>query len=248
MAKDYARKYRRKRKTRLSKIEEKRNLQQAVLFGFLSVVAIIILFIVGLPALIRMAVVIGEKKSASAPKEKSDTLAPSPPDFEYLTEATNSAVLTLKGYAEEETIIEVILNGEKIKDITVDEEGEFAIRSLTLKEGENKIKARATDKDDNQSDFSDELIIVLDTENPPLEISSPNDGDKFFDKDKEIEIKGKTDKEATVYINGRLATVNYQGSFSLNYELKEGENKIKFTVGDLAGNKTEQEITLSYTP
>ncbi len=247
MAKDYARSARRK-KTRLTKLEEKRNIQQAAVFGFLSVVLIIALLIFGLPTLIKLSVWVSEKKSSSAPTEKSDTLAPNSPTFAYINEATKSSTLSFKGYAEPKTTIEIVLNGQKAKETLTDSEGEFIVKGLTLKTGTNKIKARAIDEEDNQSDFSQTLTVILDNTAPLLEISFPHDGDKFFDKDKEIDIQGKTEEENTLYVNGRLASIDSSGNFSLHYELDEGDNKLKFEITDKAGNQTQKEITVSYSP
>ncbi len=246
MARDYARRYKR-RKTRLTKLEEKRNLRQAVLFGFLSVVLFLVFLVFGLPILIRLAVFIGERKS-SAPLKESNNVTLQAPIFDYLPEATNSAFFDLAGFAQGETTIEIILNGEKLREVATDDEGEFEAKNITLQNGENKIKARAIDKENHQSDFSEELVIVLDNEAPALEISHPQNGDKFFDKDKEITIEGQTDKEASIYINNRLAVVDSQGNFSLNYELSEGDNQLKFVALDPAANKAEKEITVSYAP
>jgi hypothetical protein len=244
--KDYARRYRR-RKTRLTKLEEKRNFKQAFIFGLLSIILLFVFLIIGLPALIKLAIFIGEKKAATPIKEENGITLQAPV-FDYLPEATNSAFLNLKGFAQEETKVEIILNGEKLKEVTPDEEGEFELKGITLQSGKNKIKARTIDKNDHQSDFSQEVVIVLDNQAPSLAISQPEDGDKFFDKEREIMLSGQTEKEATVYVNNRLALVDKEGGFSLNYELAEGDNQLKFTAFDLAGNKTEKEITVSYTP
>lgn len=247
MIQDYNKSTRRK-KTRLTKLEEKRNIQQALFFITLSVILVIAFLIFGLPAVIKLAVWIGEKKSSSAPAEKSDTLAPNAPAFEYVNEATKSAALSLKGYAEPKSRVEIILNGQKTKEVLANIEGEFSVKGLTLTNGVNKIKAKATDEQDNQSDFSQTLTIVYDNIVPLLEIASPADGDKFFDKDREIDISGKTEEGSTVYINGRLAPVSADGEFALHYELTEGSNRLQFESTDLAGNQAKKEITVSYSP
>lgn len=247
MAKDYARKYKRK-KTRLTKLEEKRAIKQAIYYGALSILLIIVIIFKGIPAVIKLTLFIGERKWSQEPKEKSDLVAPAPPTLQPLTEATNSASLILKGMTEGDALVKIYLNGEQIKEIEADDEGDFTIRNISLKEGKNELKARAIDKEDNESEYSSIMEIILDTEPPSLTLDSPNDGDEFFDEEKEITLKGATEKSASLYINQRLAIIDSQGSFSFTYELKEGDNEIEMRAVDLAGNQTVKNIKVSYTP
>jgi len=247
MAKDYARRYK-KKKTRLAKLEEKRNLKQAILFGFLSIFLILLLIFIGFPALIKFVVLLGEHKSSRQKIEKTDILAPNSPTFEPLPEATNSATISLRGFSIADSTVKIVLNGESITETAVNSEGEFETTPITLQEGKNKIKAKAIDKENNESDFSEEIIVLLDTESPELEITSPQDGDKFFDKDKEIKVAGVTEKDAAVFVNNHLVTTDFQNSFSINLELNEGENALKIKAIDRAGNATEKQIKVSYTP
>jgi len=229
-------------------MEEKRNLRQAFIFGFLTILMIIILLSFGFPALIKIIGFFGGVGKNNQETEKSDTIVPKSPSFYPVAEATNSAQISIKGYTEPEVKVKIILNGQPLTETLADSEGDFTIKRLTLTEGQNKIKAKVIDNQNNESDFSEELIIALDTESPILEISSPQDGDKFFDKDKEVKIEGSTEKEAAVLVNGRLAAVGSQGSFSTNLELKEGENKIIVKARDQAGNESEKEIKVTYSP
>ena len=84
MTRDYAGKYKRK-KTRLSKLEEKRNLKQAIYFGLLSIALIVFLIFKGIPGLIKLAVLFGNYKSSDQKEENSNVLAPNAPTLEPLT-------------------------------------------------------------------------------------------------------------------------------------------------------------------
>ncbi|PIS09594.1 hypothetical protein COT75_00090 [Candidatus Beckwithbacteria bacterium CG10_big_fil_rev_8_21_14_0_10_34_10] len=246
MVKKYKSRYRR-RGSRLSKIEEKRNLRQAVFFGFLTLVLIFFAFTVGLPLLTKMLVYVGDKKEGTG-LEKKDTLAPASPRFQTVVEATNSASFSLAGFAEPDTTVEISLNGSLAGNVEVNSKGEFVLHSISLKEGKNRFKAKAIDKEDNESDYSKEINVVLDTQSPGIIISSPQNGDSFFDKDKEIMVEGKINEDTDILINERMVVSDSSGSFSLRLELKEGENTIKVKATDPAGNQSVEEIKVNYTP
>jgi len=246
MTKDYSR-YNRK-KTRLSRIEEKKSIKQALLFIFLTIILITVLIFLGIPALIRMVVFLGDIRPSDQKPEISDQLSPNQPIIQPLQEATNSASITIKGYAEEGTTIKLIINGQTVKDLVSGKEGDFIFDDVKLSEGENLIKVKAIDSTGNESPFSQQYLVEFDNKPPDLEITSPQDGDKFFDQDKQINITGKTEVNSKVYLNDRLSIANNQGDFSGPIQLNEGENEIKIKVVDRAGNETLTSLKVSYYP
>ena len=58
---------------------------------------------------------------------------------------------------------------------------------------------------------------------PPLEVTSPKDGQLFKEK---VPIVGKTDKDASVKINGSLISIAEDGSFKEEIILPRGENML----------------------
>ena len=62
-----------------------------------------------------------------------------------------------------------------------------------------------------------------------------------------FKVIGKTQKGNTVYINGNLAYVDYDGSFSLNILLKPGDNTIIVETYSKTGQKTKREATITLT-
>lgn len=246
MVKDYSKKY--KTKSRLRRVEEKQSLKQAFLFSFLTIVLIIVLIIFGIPALIKLAVFLGEIKSSKQTPEISDTLAPPTPILNSLTEATSSSQIKVSGFGQEGTTIKLVLNNETIKEAVVAKDGSFVFASISLKSGENEIKAKAVDDAANESAFSQKYTVVFDNQAPELIIDSPKEGDEFFDKDKEIVVQGLTDENITVYVNDRFSLSDSSAKFSTQIELKEGENEIIVKAIDKAGNQTIKELKVSYTP
>lgn len=82
--------------------------------------------------------------------------------------------------------------------------------------------------------LSNDLII------PTIEILVPAETTKS-----KFDIVGKTQKGNIVYINGILAYVDYDGSFSLNVQLKPGENTIVAEAYNKSGQKCKKETIIS---
>lgn len=178
----------------------------------------------------------------------SDNIPPSPPQIAPLPEATNSASLDILGSAEAGSTLDLFLNGAEVKKVLVGDKGRFRLGSIKLTEGENNIFAKAVDEAGNESQESIRQTIIYDKEPPTLEIESPKDGKSFFGDQKEIDIRGKTEKDAIVNINERKVIVNLDGSFDSVYSLSEGPNEISIVASDKAGNKTQKSLKVYYQP
>lgn len=239
----------RRRTSRLTKIQEKKNKRQAVFFIFLTGLLFLVLIFLGIPLLIKMVVFLGDLRSSSRISEAEGEVILRAPQLLPLPEATKSAYLDIKGYAGPGTTIKVLRNNIEKEKTVVDKEGVFSISKFRLQEGENDIKAIAVDPTgQKESEESKTYSILFDQTPPELKITNPEDGEEFFDKDKEIAIEGKSEPEVKLTINGFLAMVDPEGYFSKMIELKEGENEIKVEVIDKAGNKTEKAFKIKYTP
>lgn len=236
------------KKTRLAKLDERKSLKQAVLFIFLTIILVIVLLVVGIPALIKLVIFLGDLHSSGQKVETmTDVVPPSAPILQPLPEATNSAKVNLSGYAEANTNIKIYFGEESVREVTSDPEGNFTVENLRLKEGNNIIRAKSFNKN-KESPFSQEISVVFDEKPPEIEITIPQDGDKYFDKDKLIKVEGKTDANINVYVNGRLTLTNTDGFFNSMINLSEGENTITVKATDLAGNVGSKEIKVSYNP
>jgi len=239
-----------KYRSRLRKQEEARALKQILVFLGLTIGLIIFFIFVGLPLLIRFSIFLGNlrTKGPLVEETREDTLAPMAPRLQPSLEATNEAEIKISGFSEPESQVGILLNGQKIQEIEIDESGEFSSRLLTLKRGENEIKTFAEDETGNKSSFSDTIFIIFDDAEPILEINQPQDGEMFHGVSNKIEIKGVTEGGARVFINDSLAIVDLAGEFSKTMVLKEDENTIKIKVEDKAGNTSEKAIKVSYYP
>jgi bacillopeptidase F len=90
--------------------------------------------------------------------------------------------------------------------------------------------------------------LVFDNEAPEIKILSPSDGASFYgSKQKNVTINGTTKIDSSLTINDRIATVNDDGGFSLNYSLSNGENNLAIKSIDKAGNEKEINLKLFFS-
>ncbi len=196
-----------------------------------------------------MAIFLGNIRGSSKLPEQADTIPPSPPRIVVPFEATNSAQFSLKGYSEPGASIKVFNSGLSFGETVVDSEGSFAIENLKLTAGRNEITAVAQDAAGNESQSSMPAIVDYDTTPPDLEITHPEEGETITGFESEITIEGKTEEGGIkVSVNDRLVIVSPEGGFSYQYSLKEGENTFKIIAIDKAGNQTEKELKVNYSP
>lgn len=231
--------------SRLVRKQEARNFRRAVFFGFLTVLLALALVFLGIPALIKMAIFIGNLRSSYTPVETKDVLPPVPPRLKPLPEATNLEQIKIEGFAEQGATVEIFLNGVFKEKIITETNGSFLASNLKLNQGRNEIYTTATDQAGNTSQKSDILIINYDNTPPEFTIKEPANNSVFSSEEKTIEIKGETEGGVTMTINDHFVIVSPEGKFSSSFTLSAGENKIKVVVTDKAGNQTEQQITVT---
>ncbi len=167
-------------------------------------------------------------------------------EFDEIPSATNSAGLQVSGIAENLDEITIYVNGSRNKKIEVDSEGKFSTILSNYDQGNNTLYAIGRNKKTSETKKTTTISFLYKTEKPSIEITEPSDGHKT-PRD-EIKVVGKTnaEEEMSVRVQGSLTTVDTSGNFQSFVRLKEGENKIKITVSDAAGNTEEKEITVFY--
>jgi len=140
------------------------------------------------------------------------------------------------------------LDGGLAGKMKVDKNGNFSFEEVKLSKGTNIITARALDEKGKESENSDQITVTFKTDPPQLSIDAPSDGQSFSKDDKTAQVRGKTDPGVKVTVNELWAIVDEGGNYSYQLPLRDGENKIKVTAVDEAGNKTEKEIKITYSP
>ena len=169
------------------------------------------------------------------------TIPISKPSLKPLPEATNKNSISIDGTTTGGE--EVTLVGPTGTLTTVSEsDGTFSFAKVTLKSGLNLIKVSVLDSDGEKLEES--FVIMFDNQPPQLEIFQPKDGQSFSKNTKNIEVSGKTEEEAEVFVNDLQAIVNPGGQFTFNYPVKAGTINIKIKATDKAGNKVETTITV----
>lgn len=238
------------RRSRLSKKTQKKSMQTIAL-SILGILAILFLLIkYGIPLISDTSFlfgritgrIIGENQTQ---EEKADRekYVPSP-DLDPLPKATKEQNIKIGGTSLSGFKIVLYLNGSIENEKEANSDGTFEF-DVTLSEGENIIKAKAV-KDLSESEFSDSSVIAYKKEGPKISIDSPKDGETIFATNP-INITGKTDKNTIVTVNDFQAIITGD-TFSYGLTLKDGDNEIKITATDLAGNKTEKIIRVNYSP
>jgi len=233
--------------SRLKTTEERRNLRTAVVLGLLTVLLIGGIFVFGLPVVAKFAAFLTDLRKSGEPVEVNDTTPPAPPRLDTLPEATNKTQIEVSGESEPGATVIISFN-KKAQEVLADSEGSFRF-TFDLKDGKNTLLALAKDTAGNESQKTDEFMLIFDDDEPSLNINSPSEGASFFGaKQRQVVIEGTTDSEASLAINERFVLVEEDGSFAFATTLSEGENTFNFKAQDKAGNQTEKSLKLTFTP
>ncbi|NCN03598.1 MAG: hypothetical protein GW942_00820 [Candidatus Pacebacteria bacterium] len=229
--------------SRLAQKQQRKLAQQtAVIIVVILALILGFLFLV-LPNVVRVAfnVIDGDVITNS-----TDDIPPQVPILDAPVEATNSGKIKITGYGEAKSEVILILNGEESDKKIISDEGTFELEA-ELTEGENSITTYSVDEAKNESLTTRKYSIVLDTENPTIEIEEPENESRItLRKNQVTSVKGITEPNARVFIGGRLSFANSEGNFAGTYSLEEGDNKILIKAVDKAGNESEIELTVNF--
>lgn len=235
-------------RSRLEKAESKRFARQAMFLGIATLILMIILAIISIPALTKLAVFFSDSQETGS-NMLDDSLPPVPPQVNTPPEATNSAQISLSGFAEAGSEILLKKDDVVLEKTIADASGMFSFSELKLQKGNNEYRLTSMDQAGNESAPSPSVIIQFDTEKPKLLVTSPKDGAKFFGSNERLlTIEGETDQDSSVSLNNRSLVVGIAGSFSTSYELQEGENQLEFLATDIAGNTSSILVKVTYQP
>ena len=229
--------------SRLSKREKKRLTRQSLTLLALAIVLGLLFIFLVVPGLIR---VWSWFRDSGLTPNQGDQIAPSVPVVAAPPTATHSAQVRLEGFAESNSQVILWLNGQETSKIKAEADGKFEVVA-DLTEGENLLRLMAEDAAHNRSEPSREYKILFDQTSPVITISQPTDGQQFELRTNQLlNIKGQTEPQAKIYVNDRLVFTKNDGSFNTNFQLQEGDNQLKIKAVDLAGNQTEQALTVKF--
>lgn len=239
-------------KSHLKKSLEKKSKRSLLITSVGIILFIIIIIIFGQSALVNFSILLGRGKDSQNTLETdkiSTDIIISAPELSSQLDATNSAKIDINGsiFTDLKVQIRLYRQDELIDVIDINEENSFTFKDIELIEGSNKLKSVAVYKG-KTSENSNILTINYLKNNPTLNIEYPKDGISLSGGNTAITIKGKTDSGNTVSVNGYKAIIKNDGNFTYDLTLTSGENKIKIISTDKAGNTTEKEIKINYSP
>jgi bacillopeptidase F len=215
-----------------------------IVIGIIGIILFLLFFgthlLIGISALLEK---LSNSKDPLADSQEMIYLAP--PVLNPIEDATNKNSIEVSGYmTSDNSTVQLYVNGKLYGKLKPSTDNTFIFANVKLDQGQNEIKARSFTSDNQKSDFSNSIEIEYLIKNPELEINSPSDGQIFKKDQGHIRISGKTDPSAKVTVNDFWAITNDNGDFYYLYSLKDGDNNLKITSTDKAGNKTTKEINI----
>lgn len=231
--------------SRLLKKEKKKLERQTFWFILLAVVMGVFFLFVILPQSVRLFTAFF---GGPIEIDTADDIPPQIPLLSIPYSATPSATMQLAGFAEAESTLVVVHNGEEIDQLVVPEDGEFVL-DLQFAEGAHTLSAYSIDAAGNESKLSREYDITIDSQDPEIELFNIKDEQKVeLRQNQRLTIEGQTEAGAKVYLNDRLSLPDKDGFFSTLFFLKEGENELQFRAVDAAGNVGEKVVKVEFEP
>ena len=238
------------RRSRLTRSVEKKTKKTIILSTIGIIIIMFIMLKFGLEFLVNFSLFISNSKNQQTAVSTNQINYIAPPILNPLPNATNSAQIIISGKALKNQTIYLYINNNQQDQVQTDPDGNFTF-SETLNAGDNQIKTLAQ-SNNKKSDYSNEFDVIYKNNKPTLDVSSPSDGQSFNKNQvgtgNSIEVTGKTDAGVSVTVNGFWAVIDINNNFSYTLPLQNGDNQIKIIATDQAGNKTEKDLKVNYSP
>ena len=170
-----------------------------------------------------------------------------PPVLYIPYEATNSASISISGYAAPLSKVELYIDEEIKSQVNTDSEGKFETAPVALNLGTNNINAVTINDKDKKSLPSKNIKLYYSNEKPELSVSEPGDGAEIKGGDKKVRVAGKTEANNSVTVNGSMVIVDSEGNFQTVVALNDGDNTLKIIASNSFGNTNETERKVKYT-
>lgn len=219
---------------RLAKKEEQAIVKRIVYLFLISIVLAFLLLTFGVPLLGKVSDFIGTVLRTEETDSEDEKTSLNAPRVDSLPEATNSTRLAIFGFSDSGNKVKIFLNGEEAGETGTDG-GKFRFEDLRLVEGTNEIWVKGFNDKGEGSDTSNKQVVLLDREEPKLEVEGPAEGQSFSGNNR-VRVYGQADKDAQVLANGFLASTDLEGKFEVFVPVVEGENVLEIRAVDGAGN------------
>lgn len=210
-----------------------------------SVALVVFILVFGLKLLVSFSLLV-DKLHGATPVVKQGQVLILPPVLDPLPEATNSASLNITGRGDAGFTVIIYIDEEETKKFKIEDDGTFTLLTKRLAEGPHAISAKTTDDKGNLSDLSNVLTVSIKRAKPTLTITEPQNNARIVGDTNTLSVAGISDPDTSVTINGRMALVEDEGSFTYSFTLSEGENTILVVATDPAGNQTDLTRRVTY--
>lgn len=170
-----------------------------------------------------------------------------PPVLNIPFESTNSARLSISGYATNNSRVEIYIDDKVVTEVSTDSDGKFTTETLTLTEGDSSIYG-ITKNEDKKSLASKTIKLSFSSEEPKLELIEPTNNQEIKGGDKKVKVSGNVDNQNPVTVNGSTVVVNAEGNFSTTVPLNDGDNTIVVAATNNFGNSSKIELKVKYSP
>ncbi len=231
--------------SRLRRSEDKREKRRIILAVSGTVAIVGFLGVFGLGLLEGFSLFL-DKLRGAAPQQQNQNQLILPPVLDPPQEATNSATTTVTGRGQADLTFILYVNEKEFKKTAVPPDEIVTIKNVQLDDGKNTISAKLSDEKGNLSELSNVVTITVINKKPDLDIASPNENATIFGDKNSVIVSGKTNPENQVTINDRFVVVRSDGSFDYTATLSQGNNNLKITATDNAGNQTTVERKIIY--
>lgn len=234
------------KRSRLNRKTNDQITKKTIFLGLLTIVLGLLVLLFGLPLLVKFSIFLGEGKNKKNSIVEEKIMPPLAPRILRDFEATNSATIKIKGFAEAKVKVELYKNEISIGSTEVSENGDFLFDKIDLSDGDNYFSAIASTDKSGNSDESEIINVVYDTVSPSLTLTNPSEESLSVDSI-DFDIVGKTDKGSSVLINNKIVKVDDNGDFKEKWQLTIGKNDLVVIARDDAGNETKKSISITYS-
>lgn len=234
------------KRSRLDREINEQITKKTIFLGILTLVFGVLVLLYGLPLLIKFSIFLGEGKNKKNSVNEEKVLPPLAPIIIRDFEATNSAMVKIKGFAEAKVKVELYKNDVSIGITEVSENGDFVFDKIKLEKGDNYFSAIASTEKAGNGDGSETINLVYDVDAPSLELTNPVEESLSVDYT-DFDIIGKTEKGSSVTVNGRIVKVDDDGNFKEKWQLNTGKNDLEVIARDVAGNERKKSISITFS-
>lgn len=211
-------------------------------YGLIVAVIVVVGAVWGLTLLSNISVVWDSFRGSGTASAESVGRIVGAPHLDSLPLTINKSKIAITGDGEPGAVVTIYKSDQKVADQLVGNDGKFSFADVSLAVGENSFTAKQS-ADSSESPDSNTISVTLDLTPPKLSVDKPSDGAQATGGS--INVSGRADVNAYVFINDHQAVVAQDGTYNGVAVFQGDDNKVVVTALDDAGNKTT--VTRSIT-